>query len=234
MDDLKITIKSNMAELTEYILAEIIKCLKSDIETTGQASIVLAGGATYQPVYQLLAKRSDEIDWTKVQIFIGDDRAVPLDHPDCNFSNVKKAWFDRVKFGLNVHRIEGERGAVHAATSYQEEIAQYLGQNGQFSLVLLGVGADGHSASLFAGSLPEIRTGQLVVATNPEAPPFVLRTTLTPVALRQSKQIIVTLTGVSKKSVYHHIRSHATGWPIDAVVGTHKNVEFVFDAAASN
>ncbi len=234
MADRKITVKPSTTAVAEYLADEIIKCLRSDLAETGQASLVLAGGATYQDTYRNLAKKSDEIDWTKVQIFIGDDRAVPLDHPDCNFSNVKKAWFDRVKLSLNVHRIEGERGAVHAATTYQEEIAQYLGQNGQFSLVLLGVGADGHCASLFAGSLSEIRAGQLVVPTNPEAAPFVLRATLTPVAFSQSKKMIVTLTGASKKSVYHHIYNHATNWPIDAVVGAHKDVEFVFDSEASS
>ena len=117
--------------------------------------VALAGGSTPRPMYERLAAEplASRVDWDHVQIFWGDERSVPPDHPDSNYRMAREALLDHVPVpGTNVHRIQGEVVPDWSASSYEMELEKVLGVNGRFDLILLGMGADGHTASLFPGT----------------------------------------------------------------------------------
>ncbi|MGD1994069.1 MAG: 6-phosphogluconolactonase [Anaerolineae bacterium] len=117
--------------------------------------VALAGGSTPRPMYERLAAEplASRVDWTHVQVFWSDERCVPADHPDSNYRMARQALLDHVPIPeANVHRIRGEMVPDWAASSYESELEGVLGLNGRFDLILLGMGADGHTASLFPGT----------------------------------------------------------------------------------
>ena len=124
----------------------------------GQFAVVLSGGSTPQRLFQLLAEPSyrDKVDWERVEFFWGDERAVPPDHPDSNFHMVNEALLQKLEVvPKQIHRMQAEREDQEAvARDYQTEIAQVFGVPAQgeppsFDLLLLGLGPDAHTASLF-------------------------------------------------------------------------------------
>ena len=118
----------------------------------GQFSVALAGGSTPRAAYALLA--AEEVDWSRVHVFWGDERCVPPDHPDSNYRLAREALLDHVSLPAgNVHRMRGEMEPEAAAQAYAAELRAFFGtQWPSFDLVLLGMGNDGHIASLFPGS----------------------------------------------------------------------------------
>jgi 6-phosphogluconolactonase len=128
------------------------------IAAGGRFTMALSGGSTPRRLYEILAEPPfrEQIDWRRVELFWGDERCVPPDHPDSNYRMTKLALLDKVGVpAANVHRLAGERKDLAAAASeYQVEIAKVFGQVAEgappsFDLVLLGMGPDGHTASLF-------------------------------------------------------------------------------------
>jgi 6-phosphogluconolactonase len=133
-------------------------------------TVALSGGSTPRLTYSLLASEPyrSQIEWNKIQFFWGDERCVPPDHPD---SNYKMAWdtlLSRVPVPpAHVHRMQGENPDVAAAaTEYEREIREVLGYAvwPEFDMVLLGLGPDGHTLSLFPGSAAPAEREKLVVA----------------------------------------------------------------------
>jgi 6-phosphogluconolactonase len=170
------------------ILAEAQKA----IEARGVFRIVLAGGATPLAAYRLLARES--ADWPAWEIFFGDERCVPVDADDRNDVAARRAWIRRVPIPRDrLHSIPAELGAERAAQAYESEIRTVR----PFDLVLLGIGEDGHTASLFAGR--EIPAGALVIPVHhaPKPPPD--RVSLTPKAFEDAGGMLILATGDSKR-----------------------------------
>lgn len=128
------------------------------VAATGRFTVALAGGSTPRRLYELLAENPHRagMDWTAVEWFFGDERAVPQDHPDSNYRMARAALLDPVAAPAGrVHGMEAERADLSAAAAdYQAELARVFGLDSDgpppvFDLVLLGMGADGHTASLF-------------------------------------------------------------------------------------
>jgi len=118
------------------------------------ARVALAGGSTPKATYRLLASAGyrERVDWPRVEIFFGDERCVPPDHADSNYRMAREALLDHVPLGADrVHRIAGERPPAEAAAQYQQKLVR-LGDPPRLDLVLLGMGPDGHTASLFPGT----------------------------------------------------------------------------------
>jgi 6-phosphogluconolactonase len=119
-------------------------------------SVALSGGSTPLPLYQRLAEngKGDQLNWEKIHFFWGDERAVGPDHPDSNYGEAFQALLKpRGVPDPNIHRIEGERQPENAAQKYEQDLLEWFGEiPPRFDLILLGLGDDGHTASLFPGT----------------------------------------------------------------------------------
>jgi 6-phosphogluconolactonase len=178
----------------------------------GRFAVALSGGSTPGRLYRTLAGPSfrDQVEWAAVHFFWGDERTVPPDHPDSNFAAAREALLSRVPVPPeNIHRIKGEQSdPARAAADYEEELRRFfrLGPGGlpRFDLVLLGLGADGHTASLFPGSDALTEGRRLVVA------PWVEkldthRVTLTCPVLNNAACILFLVTGVRKAATLRRV-----------------------------
>jgi len=193
----------DLPALAEAAADEVVRALGAAVGERGTASLVLSGGSTPRPVYRLLAAppRRGAVAWGSVEVFWGDERAVPPDHPDSNFRMAREELLSRVPLAPgSVHRIEGELPAEEAASGYETALRGALGEELAFDLVLLGLGADGHTASLFPGDdAGEGRTapGRAVVAATAPEPPR-RRITLTYDALAAAREVLFLVAGEGK------------------------------------
>ncbi|HEY3246239.1 MAG TPA: 6-phosphogluconolactonase, partial [Phycisphaerae bacterium] len=126
------------------------------VEDHGEFNVCLSGGSTPKAVYELLAAapRVEQVPWHKVRFYFGDERCVPPDHPDSNYGLARRALLDHVRHCANcVYRMEGERDPQAAAIDYGRLLVEKFGKGWpRFDLVFLGMGDDGHTASLFPGT----------------------------------------------------------------------------------
>jgi 6-phosphogluconolactonase len=158
----------------------------------GRASIALAGGTTPRAVHESLATLPD-IPWDAVHVYFGDERCVPPDHPDSNYRMAKDSLFDHVPIpSSQIHRPQAENADRDAAARAYEAILPAA-----FDLVILGIGEDGHTASLFPGSpaLDEQERRCLPVI-GPKPPPE--RLTLTPPVLESARHLLMLAVGAGK------------------------------------
>lgn len=165
------------------------------------SSLAVSGGATARAAYAALAGFAD-LDWAGVDVLIGDERWVPVDDPDSNEGMVRDALFDRVG-GARVHSARGAGASLDAAaTNYAEVVAGFAA----IDLVHLGVGQDGHTASLFPGSPALAETERLVIATADDDHPHA-RLTFTYPAIARGRLVVLTMTGVEKRAALARIRA---------------------------
>jgi 6-phosphogluconolactonase len=154
--------------------------------------IVLTGGRTPGRAYELAAGL--EPDWSRASVWWGDERCVPPDDERSNYGLARSTLFDRLGAQPGrVHRIHGEDDPAAAAASYEREL-----RGTTLDLLLLGLGPDGHVASLFPNAPGLAETERLVIPAEPGLEPFVERVTLTPPALRGARRIVFLVTGADK------------------------------------
>jgi 6-phosphogluconolactonase len=172
-------------------VADAVAQRLADAAARGE-NVVLTGGRTPERAYERAAARAP--DWSRVEVWWGDERCVPPDDANSNFGMAKRALLDRLAHPpLAVHRIEGELGKEAGADAYEEEL-----DSTALDLVLLGIGPDGHVASLFPGKPALEMTDRRVVGTEPGLAPWVDRVTLTLPALRAAEEILFVVTGEGK------------------------------------
>ena len=162
-------------------------------------SLALSGGSTPKALYELLALDAyrPRIDWAKVEVFFGDERNVPPDHKDSNYRMAREALLAKVPIpGDNVYRMAGELDANEAAKQYGQMLKEKFGDGG-LDLVLLGMGEDGHTASLFPGTSALGEARHRCVASYVEKLKT-WRITLTAPFINRSQQVMVLVTGASK------------------------------------
>ena len=150
--------------------------------------VVLTGGSTPRIAYELAAGL--ETDWTGVQLWWGDERCVPADDDRSNYGMAKQALLDHVAVGA-VHRMRGELGRDRGAELYEQE----LGDLECFDLVLLGLGPDGHVASLYPEQPTLDETERRVIGAEAKLEPYVDRITLTLPMLRRAREALFLVTG---------------------------------------
>lgn len=188
----------------EYAAAEtIFNAAQSAIKQRGEFHIVLAGGNTPRHVYELL--RNAVTDWRHWHIYFGDERCLPPNHAERNSVMAADAWLSHVEIpAQHIHPIPAESGAQSAAGTY----AQVLEYIELFDISLLGLGEDGHTASLFpqrdAGSRPD-SPAVLAVHDAPKPPPE--RVSLSAQRLSRSRQVLFLVTGDAKKPALKDWRS---------------------------
>ena len=178
-------------DLPARAAARIALELTKAIGTRGKASLALAGGTTPKATYEALAGLP--LEWSVIDIFFGDERCVPADHSDSNYRMAKAALFDRITIpSERIHRMQGELADRDAAArAYEALLPDHL------DVVVLGIGEDAHTASLFPGSPALLEEQRLVLPViGPKPPPE--RLSLTPPALRSARLCLVLGSGAGK------------------------------------
>jgi len=195
--------------LADAAAAAIAGVLAAGIAALGRASLGLPGGRSPVATFRALAAgpHSPRVDWTRVRVYFADERAVPPDHADSNFRLAREMLIDPLRIPpRNVHRMKGEYPDLAAAVEeYEAHLVEPL------DVLLLGLGEDGHVASLFPGS-PLVREAARRVAAVADSPrPPVRRITLTPRALSEARRALVIATGAAKaRAVARALEGEAT------------------------
>jgi 6-phosphogluconolactonase len=179
------------------------------LQTKDEFSIVLSGGSTPKALYELLAsdRFRDKIEWSKTLVFFGDERCVSPDDAESNFRMANESLLSRVAIPAeNVFRLRGEVEPEKAAAEYESVIKKNLGDNPRFDLILLGLGDDGHTASLFPGTGALGETEKLAAANFVEKL-NASRLTLTFRAVNAAKNILFLVAGAKKAGAVEQILS---------------------------
>ncbi|HWN07720.1 MAG TPA: 6-phosphogluconolactonase [Pyrinomonadaceae bacterium] len=201
-------------QLAEAAAERFVKVANHAQESSGRFSVALAGGRTPKRVYELLATEGfrNRVEWSRVYVFFGDERCVPLDHAQSNYAMAHSALLSKVPLPAgNVFRIAGEGDPTEGARAYEAELSQFFAPVARlrFDLVLLGMGADGHTASLFPESNALEETFQLVVPT--KSPQEQCRITLTLGALNTAARTIFLVTGEEKAATLSKVLQRQSG-----------------------
>jgi 6-phosphogluconolactonase len=225
----------------------VIRVAGAALAARGRFSWALAGGSTPEALYRLLASPgyAERVDWSRVHFFWSDERCVPPDHAESNFRMAREALLDAVAVPsnpvdrLHVHRLQGELPPSAAAQRYEAELAGCFGvEPGSgfpaFDLILLGMGADGHTASLFPGSPALAETRRWVVA-NEVATLGVTRLTFTLPLLNAARAVLFLVAGADKASRLEQVvQRSAPAWPAQLVRPHGADPEWLVDAEAGS
>ena len=193
---------NSIEALRHGVCDAIVKSANEAISKRGKFSIVLAGGNTPRAVYRLL--RDLPMDWAKWHIYHGDERCLPIDHEDRNSLMVEQVWLDYVNIPTNqIYDIPAELGPINGAIAY----AQTLKNVPTFDLVLLGLGEDGHTASLFPNHVVDNSADAVPVFNSPKPPSE--RITISQNRLNNTHEVIFVVTGEGKQTAIDQWRAGA-------------------------
>jgi len=199
-------------DVAETLVTKLCHLAQQAIEDKGSFTLVTAGGTTPQKCYELLAQQT--ADWQNWHIYMGDERCLPVDDKDRNSVALSQAWlfFGKIP-SQNIHFIPTELGSDLAAKSY----AQLIQSIDQFDVVLLGMGEDGHTASLFPGHhYPQNQS--VVIETHSPKPPSE-RVSLSYEKLSQAKVVFKLVTGQNKRNAVKDWLKQQANLPIQQVEG---------------
>ena len=185
MTDVELVVVEDEQEVAAVVAERLVRAAREG------GDVVLTGGKTPEQAYKEAANRAP--DWSNVDVWWGDERCVPPDDEQSNYGMAKRTLLDRLDLApRGVHRIRGELGKEDAAADYERELGDT-----QLDLLLLGVGPDGHVASLFPNA-PTLRRRKRVLPAEAGLEPFVDRVTLSLPTLCSAREIVFLLSGESK------------------------------------
>lgn len=202
----EIRILADANSIAQTAAAEFLQAAEEAVRERGAFSVALAGGSTPKTLYGLLASNpllQAKVPWRKVQFFFGDERHVPPDNPESNFRMANEAMLAKAPIdSKQVHRVKAEkRNAAEAAAEYEDDLrasfALAAGQFPRFDLVLLGMGPEGHTASLFPGT-KALKEERSLVVSNWVGKLYTDRITLTPPVLNNAARVVFMVHGVEK------------------------------------
>ncbi|HEY3933877.1 MAG TPA: 6-phosphogluconolactonase [Gemmatimonadales bacterium] len=188
----------------------ITEVIDAAISSRGGCRLALSGGSTPAPVLARLAGRP--IEWPRVSIYFADERAVPPDSLESNYAMARRTLLGLVPIpAASVHRMEAERANLDTAARDYDRVLP-----AELDLLLLGVGPDGHTASLFPGSPALNESARRVVAVDPPLPPIaprVARLTITPPVIAAARAVVVLVAGADKADVAARVLAPSGGDP---------------------
>ena len=208
------------------------------IEDHGAFFVALAGGTTPKNAYRLLAQepRRSNVDWNHVFVYFGDERCVAPDSAESNYKMATDAFLHGVNIPADhVHRMHGEDDPAKAARDYAALLIQTMGDLPRFDLLMLGMGADGHTASLFPGTDPMTDSDRLVRA--PYVEKFSThRITVTPLVINNAAHVVIATEGLPKAPALYAVREgpyEPQTHPIQIVAPTNGKLSWFVDRAAA-
>jgi 6-phosphogluconolactonase len=233
---------ADAAALAREAASIFVRLANEAVEAKGSFAVALSGGSTPKALFGLLAgEYLDRVPWRGTNFFWGDERHVPPDHPDSNYRMTREAMLSTAPVPPeNVHRIEAENpDAAAAAAAYEKTLEQWFGtQPGEFprfDLVLLGMGPDGHTASLFPHTTALHESTRSVVAN--WVPKFdAYRITLTAPVLNNAANVLFLVAGPDKAEALHEVLEGAPNpdeYPSQLVRPTSGSLLWLVDRAAA-
>jgi 6-phosphogluconolactonase len=223
---------------------EFVRCAKEAIGARNRFTVALSGGSTPKRLYQLLADPPfrDQVDWAKIEFFWGDERSVPPDHNDSNFHTAREAMLRKLPIpATQIHRMEAERADRDAAArDYEATLARIFnvpagGVPPALDLILLGMGPDGHTASLFPHTKGLKEASRWVIVNY--VPKFATdRVTFTTSLLNRAREVLFLVAGTDKADPLHEVLEGATNsdlYPSQLIRPAGSLVFFIDRAAAA-
>ena len=210
----EIVVLPSAAAVAEALADRTAAALRATLEAEPRATLCLTGGSTPVPAYRRLAG-AEGVDWDRVHVFWGDERSVPPDHDESNYGMALRTLLQPAGVpDSNVHRMPGECPAPEGAVVYEQALEQFFGDRLRFDVLHLGMGDDGHTASLFPGSPALDERDRRVVAT--QAPPssaVTERLSLTLPTLAQARLCLVAAAGEAKREAFGRVLDAYDGPP---------------------
>jgi 6-phosphogluconolactonase len=199
----------SVASLNAAVASTLSDIASNAIASRGRFTIALSGGNTPRSLYELLAREySTAIDWKHIQIFWGDERNVPHDDLDSNYRMAKESLIDHIDIPLeNIHAVPilMSETAEAVAIRYASVLQDIFGQGiPEFDLILLGLGNDGHTASLFPGMSEQEMNNGLVIATHSPVKPFD-RISLTLLVINKARNVFFLVLGSDKATILQQV-----------------------------
>ena len=225
-------------ELAEAAARDFAARAEEAIVALGLFAVALAGGSTPEKTYEVLARDyPDKLDWSKVHVFFGDERTVHPNHEDSNYRMVRETLLSRIRVG-SVHRMRCELPPSEAAAAYERELREFFGTDGvpAFDLILLGLGADGHTASLFPETSALDVTDRWVVA-NPVLKLETSRLTLTIPVINAARAVTFLVAGENKAETLKQVLegdADPRGYPAKFIYPEGGELTWMVDQAATS
>ena len=240
-----IRVLEGLPQVAEAAADEFVARARRAIEHHGRFTVALSGGSTPKALHTILAERTAKdpslVEWARVEIFFGDERHVPPDHSDSNFRMANETVLSRVPVpAANVHRVRAENpDAAAAAAEYDRELAKVFRLKGEdqlprFDLILLGMGPDGHTASLFPGTAAVHEMNKRVAAN--WVPKFnTWRITFTRPVINHAECVLLMVCGQDKASPVREVMGQGSPetYPVKYVQPTHGELIWLLDRAAA-
>ncbi len=238
----RLLVFADPAALARAAAEEVLRRITAAVRTNGRASVALSGGSTPKVLYGLLADEPafrERLPWAQTHFFFGDERHVPPDDEDSNFRMASEAMFDKLAGVLppeNIHRVQAEMpDASAAAASYSREIGAFFGEAPpRFDLTLLGMGPEGHTASLFPGTTGLRETAPVAAAYIEKLAAY--RITFTPPTLKNSAVLLLLVAGKDKADTLANVLegpSEPDKFPVQGISASDGETLWLLDQAAA-
>ncbi|HKC40640.1 MAG TPA: 6-phosphogluconolactonase [Gemmatimonadales bacterium] len=235
-----VAVLPSAAALADAAAGRFITAARDAIASHGQFIVALSGGSTPRDTYLLLGTEAlvSRVMWSRVHVLWGDERCVPPDHIESNYRMARETLLDRVPIpAANVHRIHGEDDPATAAEVYEATLRALLRTpaGARIDLVLLGLGEDGHTASLFPGNAAVHERTRWVMAARASAA-SVWRITLTPAVINAAAEILFLVSGGAKAGILRRVLERPRRpqeLPAQAIAPSNGRVRWCVDAAAA-
>lgn len=238
----RVRIFAEPGELFADAAAAFAVVVQAAVEARGRAAVAFSGGETPRALYRFLAAEPNRhrLPWPRIHAFWGDERGVPPEHAESNFRLARETLFDHVPLPPeNVHRIRGEISAAAAAQEYEADLQRFFAGDAppRFDVVWLGLGRDGHTASLFPGSPALAETQRLAVAVSGPPPLLSPRVTLTLPVINRARHVFFLVLGADKSAVLAEVLTgepRAQTLPAEGVRPEAGELVFWVDRAAAS
>jgi len=242
-----VEVAADRGALMEAGASAFVTAARAAIGAHGRFVTALSGGSTPRALFELLATErfASSVDWSRVHVCWGDERAVPPDAEASNYRMAREALLDHVPIPASqVYRIRGEDPAPVAADAYERTLRTLFvtpvgpprpEPGARFDLVLLGMGDNGHTASLFPG-LHAVREAERWVVAESVAEVGMWRITLTPVVLNAAAEVVFLVAGADKAAMLHRVLDGPVdpdGLPAQIVAPHHGSLRWLVDAEAA-
>ncbi|MBC8170203.1 MAG: 6-phosphogluconolactonase [Anaerolineae bacterium] len=234
-----IQIYSDHPALIRAATEHIITQANAAINQHGRFTLALSGGSTPRPVYEQLAAETERIDWTKVHLYWSDERTVPPNNPDSNYHMAHEALLRHIEHECgNIHRIRGEIDPAQAALEYEAKLRVNFPDDGfpGFDQVLIGMGDDGHTASLFPHTAALNETERWVVANQVEKLQT-WRITFTAPLINAAHQVTFLISGDKKAAPVYEVLQGASNpqeYPSQLIHPVNGQLTYLLDTDAAN